>query len=52
MSATMQEPDQTKPGRSPDGAAPGKAHRLAPLTGVASTLMVIAGIVVLEGVAD
>jgi hypothetical protein len=52
MSATMQEPDQTKPGRSPDGAARGKAHRLAPLTGVASTLLVIAGIVVLEGVAD
>jgi hypothetical protein len=46
MSVTIREPDREGAGRSP------AVRELAPLTGVVATLLVIAGIVVMEGVAD
>jgi len=53
MSFTMRESDLERPPRAPDvGTAHGGALQLAPLTGVVATLLVIAGIVVMEGVAD
>ncbi|HEX2410357.1 MAG TPA: hypothetical protein VHJ39_04235 [Solirubrobacteraceae bacterium] len=50
MSVTIREADRVKTRDA--GAAPGDSLRLAPLTGVVATLLVIAGIVVMEGVAD
>jgi hypothetical protein len=53
MSVTTHRPDFAKAVRvAPPAVQDGRWHRFAPLSGVVATLLVIAGIVVMEGVAD